>query len=200
VGPADPKTSGGAPASGANGGTDEPPAPSSPDPETGVGTPSGRAGDPDQPDTVPMAAVYPAWAKDELPPRPFLDNPIGKNYPPCVAKLRKAAARDEIDSEQAERCYNQLHAFNSFAIIPYVRRRESYIPALKDRADNEPDQARWSFLSDEYSSFTHGTDWERFERLNQVFTCDNHLLINLKDHNLNKERWNCPKTLLEESD
>lgn len=142
-----------------------------------------------------LSANYPSWAESELPPRPFFDIPLGKNYPPCVADHRRDGLNGTIDAVQATSCYNQLQSYNEFTIVAHSNRRAEYIPALERRASMEPNFQRWQFLSAEFANFTAGEDAKKFERISAVFSCDEHMLNNLRQHALYRERAGCPKSL-----
>jgi len=155
-------------------------------------TPAAPPARPDQetpPDPAPQLATL------ALPPRPFLDDPLGKNYPPCVAKLRQTAAAGMIDRQAAQTCYNHLQDFNDITILLHEERRRAYIPAVKARSKAEADTKRLEFLVEEFASFTYGAEWDRYQAISSAFSCDKHLLINLKDHGLLGERAGCPRPL-----
>ncbi|UAB78539.1 hypothetical protein INR77_02035 [Erythrobacter sp. SCSIO 43205] len=136
------------------------------------------------------------WAETTLPPRPFLDKPLGSAYPPCAARLRAAGEPDGPSSE-ADTCFNQLQAYNSQVLIPHRDRRAKYIPQLQQRSRDERNEERWRYLTAEHASFTFGDDAQGFERVSAVFKCDEHLMINLRKYGLLKEAEDCPRSLSE---
>ena len=154
--------------------------------------------DPEPPQPPSTASDDPpevvAWAEENLPPRPFLDQPLGSTYPPCAVKLRGAGAPTGPSSD-AGSCYDLLQDFNSEVLNQHRDRRKAYLPAVKERARSEANNQRWQYLRREYASFTFGKDAENYNRLSAVFRCDTHLMINLRDFGLAKERAGCPSTL-----
>ena len=164
----------------------------SPAPPTEPPTPDPTDAPPRPEPPQPPVAPQPDTAL-ALPPRPFLDDPPSKNYPPCVARLRQEASTGSIDRQAAQICYDQLQAYNSITILPHEERRRVYISAVEARAKSEPDEARWKFLVEEFASFTYGAQWEKYQAISSVFSCDKHLLINLKDFGFAGERAGCPR-------
>ncbi|MEM7701222.1 MAG: hypothetical protein AAF251_04735 [Pseudomonadota bacterium] len=161
--------------------------------------------DPESPQPPPNAPPIPsgdppellAWAEENLPPRPFLDQPLGSTYPPCALKLRGVGAPSGPSSD-AGSCYALLQDYNSEVLNQHRDRRETYLPAVKERARSEANNQRWQYLRREYASFTFGKDAENYNRLSAVWRCDTHLMINLRDFGLAKERAGCPSALSED--
>ena len=175
----------------------DPAAPPSP-PTATPGTKPPPDPPPPQPPAPPSPSGDPpevlAWAEANLPPRPFLDQPPGSTYPPCAAKLRSAGS-PAGPSADAGRCYTLLQDYHSDVLVQNRDRREVYLPALKERARSEANGQRWQFLRREYASFTFGKDAEDYNRLSADFRCDTHLMINLRDFGLARERPGCPSPL-----
>ncbi|MEM1053032.1 MAG: hypothetical protein AAGI28_13165 [Pseudomonadota bacterium] len=148
-------------------------------------------GDPDPQPQPQFSAEVREWAEQTLPLRPFLDQPLGSTYPPCASRLRGAGA-PAVPSSDAGACFDQLQDFNRQVITQHRDRRAEYIPQLELRAKNEGNADKWRYLRQEYASFTFGNEATNFETLSAIFRCDVHLMINLRDYGLLKERAGCP--------
>ncbi|MEO1219771.1 MAG: hypothetical protein AAFY42_00270 [Pseudomonadota bacterium] len=146
---------------------------------------------PIQRDQPEFSAEVREWAEASLPLRPFLDRPLGSTYPPCAERLR-AAGSPPGPSSDAGACFNQLQDFNRQVLTQHRDRRAEYIPQLDLLARNERNEERWRYMRAEYASFTYGEDAENYRTLSAVFQCDEHLMVNLRDRGLLKERTGCP--------
>jgi len=140
------------------------------------------------------------WGEEHLEPRPFLDRGPGETYPDCVADLRAA----DVDSsnkvndstrEKAAKCYDFVQDYNKQVLVPFAERRKVYLTDIEKKMAREKNVDRYQFMRAEFANFSSGRDDHYYQDLDHLFVCDNHLMINLKDYSLMKERDHCPPIL-----